>query len=362
MRIVILFFILFAFTAHTQNNLSLSSSDGNTFKVILKGKAFNEIPQAHLLLEKIKSDTLNLELEFENKKKFPATIYFLEKGLSCQNKEFNYRVISDGVHFDLRFTGINEITPLPDPLVPKKPFVDTSLKYKNQIFGHLFEMKEGKPGYYNNLPKEGNCITAMPPEYMDHIALLISKTEVQDQKYAIVENVSRNNCLSVAQLGRLLSYVEYEVEKLKLVRLSYSHLIDPLNKKNLEKNFRLEASVNELNNFFKTADTPLIKKNNSCVTPASEMIISRYADKLSIYNNDTERIEALKKGYADLCYSSDQALQLLSKFFHDREKLEVAKLLYFNCVDKDQFLKVSQVFSYNQTTSELKDFMEKQGQ
>ena len=43
-----------------------------------------------------------------------------------------------------------------------------------------------------------------------------------------------------------------------------------------------------------------------------------------------------------------------------REKLDASKLLYYYCVDTQNYLNISDVFSYKLTESELKDFVEKQ--
>jgi len=343
-----------------QNNASLSSSNGKLFKVIFGGKTFNEKAQAHVVLENIVKDTLRIELEFENKKKLPATLYLLEQGEPTQNKDFSYRVEFNDVKLKLVFVGVYDIRPLPDPLVAKKPVVDTSMNYKNKTFGHLFELKNGKPLYFNNRPGNGPCAVAMPPEYLDYTGFLISRAQVMDYKFAIVENVCRNNCLTVDQLNSLLKHIEHEIEKLKIVRLAYFSLVDPANKKGLAQSFRFEASVNELNSILNNPDVALNSSPNNCSKPASEMILNNFVTRLSAFGNDAERFEVFKKGYMELCYSVEQVSQILNKFIHDREKLEAAKLLYAYCVEKDKFMTVSEAFSYNQTNSELKDFIEKQ--
>lgn len=344
-----------------QNNLSLSSIDGKAFRVIAEGKIFNETPQAHVLMEKLRKDTLQLEIEFENRKKFPATVYLLEKGVACNNKEFNYKVEFDGINLKLRFATVYDVLPAPGLLVPARPVADTSKKQKNTMMGRFCELKEGKPVYFNNLPKEGRCIVAMPSEYMGYVELLMAKAGTPDQKFTITENVCRNNCITVEQLAALLGYVDYEVDKLKLVRIAYPVLTDPANKGQLNASFRFEASKKELADLFKTADTsPATPGNNICRQAASQMAVETYAERLRVCNNDTERYEVLKKGYASLCYSAAQVTLVLDKFIHDREKLEAAKLLYYYCVEKDSFMNISSVFSYGQTRNELKDFIDKQ--
>ncbi|WP_317899497.1 DUF4476 domain-containing protein [Aurantibacillus circumpalustris] len=344
----------------SQNNLSLTSADGKVFRVFISNKAYNQTWQAHVLVEKITEDTLNIEVEYENKKRYPSTIYFLEHGTSIKNKEFNFQLESDGTKLKLRFAGTYAVSPLPSPLVPVKPVVDTSQKYRNAVLGHFCELKEGKPFYFDNVPKENSCQKAMPAENLNYVALLMTKAEVPDHKFTIVENVCRNNCLSIGQLSKLLNYIEYEIEKLKIVRLAYLHLVDLNNKKELEKNFRFEASIKELDTFFRNAEEKQTQVTKKCESSASQMLIDKYCEKLATFSNDAERFESLKRTYVDLCYSSNQITQVLSKFVHDREKLEVAKLLFQYCVDKDKFMLTKEVFSYGQSISELQDFVNKQ--
>lgn len=360
-KIVISLLILFSVNfLFAQNNVNLTSLNGKTFKVTSSGKTWNTLPQASLYMENIMQDTFVIELEFENKKKITSTFYLLEQGVPCKNKEFNYKVDFNDVILKVNFTGVYDIIPLPNPIVPNKPIADTTPVLKKGVYEHFCEIKDGKAIYFNNIPKTGTCTIAMPESYLRYTALLVAKAEVQDKKFAVVETVCRNNCMSVAQLSRLLNYVDYEIEKLKLIRTAYLHLVDQANKKNLEKNFRFESSIKALNDFLNNPEEIKQATENKCTVAASEMLISKYLDRLGSYGTDSERFEALKKGYSELCYSTNQVSLILSKFIHDREKLDAAKLLYFHCVEKAGYLIVGEVFSYNQTKSELKDFIDKQ--
>ena len=323
------------------------------------GKPLSASFQAHVLLETVQGDTLYAEIEFENKKKFPVTIYLLDHGVACTNKELSYNLAYDDIRLDLRFNGLYDIVPLPDPLVPAKPVTDTSRKVP-VIPSGLCEFRNGKAVFFNNLPANGICVSAMPDAYMRYTLVLVSRAEVEDHKFVVIESLCRNNCISVEQLATLLGQIPYEIEKLKLVRVAYSNVTDPINNKQIEKQFRFDASVKELHEIFKTIVDPGAKKVSGCTQPASQMLVESFAERLKKSEYDTERLEMLKKGHGDLCFSVQQATLILSKFLHDREKLEAAKLLYFQCSEKDNFMQVSEVFSYNLTASELKDFIDKQ--
>ncbi len=153
---------------------------------------------------------------------------------------------------------------------------------------------------------------------------------------------------------------DFEVEKLKLIKTTYYNLIDKENKKELEKNFKYEASKNELNNFIKTSSDFKPISGINCKYTSSVEAIKSLENNLVAHNNDTDRLENFKKLYEAFCYSTEDIKLILKLFIHDREKLEAAKLFYNYCVNKDNFLTIAEVFSYNNSVSELENFIAKQ--
>jgi hypothetical protein len=157
-----------------------------------------------------------------------------------------------------------------------------------------------------------------------------------------------------------LDYIDFEVEKLKLIKTTYYNLTDKENKKELEKNFKYDASKNELTNFMKTSSDAKTVSGINCNYASSVDAIKSLENNLIALNNDTERLKTFKKLHEAFCYSTDQIKLILKLFTHDREKLEAAKLFYNYCVNKDNFLSITEVFSYNQSVSELENFVAKQ--
>src|SRR4051812_10569964 len=171
MRNILLLFLCLTGCLSAQNNARLLSTDGKLFRVFINNSAVNKTAQAEVLLENIKQDTVLLKIEFENNTKYDATIYLLEKGVKTVNKEFDYTLSLDKNKAALLFSGIYEIVPLPEPIVPEKVQADTSGKYRNGTLDHFCELKDGKPVYYNNLPKEGSCVNPMPDGYLNYVTI-----------------------------------------------------------------------------------------------------------------------------------------------------------------------------------------------
>lgn len=356
-------FILFILTVrgmNSQNNLRLYTGSGELFTVRAGDSVINKKPDVDVLIENISDDSLTVKIEFENKLSKQTTLYLLEKKKVVKNKEFKYLVSIHNNKIKISFAGTEDILPLPSPLVPIKPVVDTSYKLRNNILGHYCELKEGKSLYFNNIPKTGDCHTPMPHVYLKYINMLMSRAQTEDDKFSIAENTCKNNCLSVSQLNKILPYIPYEIEKLKLIRMAYFNITDKGHRIKLDSTLKLESSKKELQSFFANANDYKLKSGISCTVSATETEINKFNEKLSVYSNDAERFEAFKKMYVDLCYNTAQVKVILTPFIHDREKLEAAKLLYYHCIDKDNFMSLVDVFSYNTTVADLNDFVSKQ--
>ena len=362
MKLFILIFILSYNFVSAQNNIRIVSLTGELFKVTAFNKVQNKIPQSSVLIEAIFEDTIHLIIELEAKITFEASAFLLEKGMPTKNKEFNYQINFDNNKPKLNYSACYDIVKLPNPLVPNKPKVDTNVNFKNNQFAHFCELKDGQPIYFNNIPKDGKCIIEMPTAYLNYIHLLMLKAQVADDKYTIAENIVRNNCYTCDQLNLIVNYIDYELDKLKLIKLAYMNVTDKANKKNLETAFRFEASILALNEFLKTADNWSSLPGNTCEIPSADEDILALKTKLIVYSNDTQRYEALKKLYSTYCYSTAQIKLILNTFIHDREKLDAAKMLYFYCIEKKDFSSITEIFSYNETVSELNDFIKKQNE
>ena len=359
-HLFILHLFVFAATFYSAQNSVRLFSAGSLFKVVAGNNLVNPNMQAEVLIENGVKDTLVLKLEFEDHTQAETILYLGDQGKKTDDKEFDYRLDFSQKPVRLVFIGMYARMHLHQPLVPEKPSVDTSLKYNNNLLGHFCELKNGKPVYFNNLPRSGSCALPMPEAYLNYARLLLKLAQTDDARLKVVENLCRNNCLSVAQLNALLPYVSYEVEKLRLVKIAYFNLTDAASGKELEKSFRFESSVRELDHFLKSAAARPALRGGNCQRASDSAQITTFCQELSVFKNDAQRFEAFKKIYDQYCYTITQVRQVLGQFIHDREKLDIAEQLYFYCTEKEKYGTLSDLFSYKETALELADFISKQ--
>lgn len=345
----------------SQNRLRIIHAEGNVFSLFIGDSLINAIPQSEVLTQKLKKDTINIKVEFsDNKSSLKQTLFLLEKGKTVSGFEFIFRLTHNNSQLKLSYSACRPYKEVPQPIVPVKPIIDTSKKYNNNVLEHFVELKNGKISWFNNYPNDGRCQVPMSQNYINYFKQLMARAQTDDDIYLIAESTVRNNCINVNQLNLFLSYIPFEIEKLKLIRLAFFSLTDPENKNKLEESMKLEASKVELQDFFKNSNDYRYKTGSNCQKSSPESDIEDIKIKLKTFSSDIEKLNYLKKIYTYYCYNTVQIESILAVFIHDREKIEVAKLLYFQCTEKDNYSYISDVFSYQLSKSELMDFISKQ--
>ena len=360
MRISIVLISFFCLPLFSQNYIRIIQQDGEPFSLSIDDSLINTVQQTEVSFGPLDKDTLNLKCILSGGSELKTIVYLLDKKSETINKEFNYVLIGKKAPHQLKFVGIKDFKRIPEPIVPQKPKVDTSQKYKNTTLEHYVEIKNNKPIWFNNYPYDGKCQMAMPSNYMSYFHLLMKKAQNEDDRYYIAENTARNNCISILQLNQMLTYIPFEIEKLKFIRVAYFSLTDPEHKDKLDSTFKLESSKIEWQNFYKNINDYKYRSDMNCISASEDSIITNMAEKLRILSSDIERLTYFKKTYGRNCYSSKQSETILKIFVHDRERMEAAKLLYFHCSDKENFYYISDIFMYKLYSSELIDFISKQ--
>lgn len=330
--------------------------NGDLMRVFVRDTVQNEKFEASVLLKRIYADTLTLRVEFEDLTTFEQQVYLLEKGKPVDRAGFVFKVSKDKK--DIRYLTTHPAG-TEDPDIVPGPAAKDTLKKKNPYDG-LCELKKGQVIFFNNLRADSGCVKPMPATYTGYGVKIVSTMRSQDEKYRVLEDLCRFNCLSTDQLLVLMGALEYELDKLRLIKSAYFHLTDTVNRSKLAKGLRFDASVKELNNFFKNPGAHKTPSPGKCATPSPDEKITEFTAQLALHNNDSQRLEVFRKLYPPLCFTTEHAGAVLKQFIHDREKLQAARLMYFNCTNPDRFSELGPFFSYKQSASELEEFIHKQ--
>lgn len=358
LRVILTLCFVSIYTA--QNNLIIFSSTGNYFKVSCKELKINDAFQQELKLEAIEFDTLHLTLTLEkDKTTLNRTVFLLEKGAHVASKEFIFSLEQDDSHKKLKlvFITANTIKTLPNPLLPEKPKEDTTYKWRNNVYGSVFELKEGKPVFYLNIPKNGVCSEGITDDNLKYCIQLLARTSIESERFKLAGSIVKNNCFTSAQSIQVLNSINYELDKLKLLKDIYPHLTDKNNFKTLRSAFKFESSKKEFDDILLNPSS-LDKKNKIiCTKAVNDTIVTSIASTIKLLSSDYEKEEYMKEKYANLCYTSAQFKGLLNLLLHDREKLDLAKIFYNNITDKENLNTLNDVFSYKESINNFQNFL-----
>lgn len=356
------FVLLFSVTAaFSQNNLIIFSSNAGLFNAKTEGLDLSDEFKQELKITSVTKDTFNITLiTKEGNLRLTRQIYFLAKGKPVKNKEFVYSLELNEASKKLKllFVTVHDIKPLPDPLLPAKPAEDTTHKWRNNVFGTLFELKDGKPIFYFNVPKNGTCTEGMTQANLDHGIAFIKRTVMDMEKHQYTKEIVKNNCLTCVQLAMILKNVNYELDKLKLVKDAYVNLVDKKELKTLESSFRFESSKKEFSDMMADPNKLIPAKNKiNCTKAEKDSVVKDLASNTKLFSTDHERFQFMKEKAAEYCFTCVQFKSILNVFLHDREKLDLTKLFYYHITDKENISLLNDVFSYQESIVNLEAFL-----
>ncbi len=356
------FVLLFSVTAaFSQNNLIVFSSNAGLFSAKIEGLSLGDEYKQEIKVTALTKDTFDITITTkEGNLSLKRKLFLLAKAKPVKNKEFVYslELNEETKKLKLVFVTVHDIKPLPNPLLPAKPAEDTTYKWRNNVFGTLFELKDGKPIFYFNLPKSGTCTEGMTQTNLDHGVAFIKRTVMDMEKHQYTQEIVKNNCITCQQLATILKSVNYELDKLKLVKEAYVNLVDKKELKTLEASFRFESSKKEFADMLAYPNKMIPAKNKiNCTKAEKDSTVMELASNTKLFPTDHERFQFMKEKAAGYCFTSMQFKSILSIFLHDREKLDLTKLFYNNITDKENISVLHEVFSYQESITNLEAFI-----
>jgi hypothetical protein len=359
MLVRLLAILIFVSSLKGQNRLVVFSPDTNLFTLKVNGLTLTKKPVREFETNIYSSDTLQLELLINNSITYTNTIYILEKGKATENRQFFYALEKDkkNNNFKLKYLGFHVPKETPIPRVPMPPVIDTSYKWRNNVFGTLFELKNGKVFFFDNIVQEKSCEKAMSNDNLEHALKLLNRTQIDGEKYKYSNEIVKYNCISCSQLAQLLKALNFELDKIKLVKEAYSNISDKENFKTLESYFRFESSKKEFRELTSNTGSMLKNKTIICYKPIHDSIHGNLVNQLRLFDNDYHRYNFMKEKAANYCFSSNQFKQCLNVLVHDREKLDLTKFFINNITDKENLKSIGDVFSYNETRASLNEYI-----
>lgn len=249
----ILFVLLLGLSLNTnaQVNINLFTEEGEKFVLFLNGIQQNNLAVSNIKVENISANVQKIKLVFDKKE-----IQDINQNLYYEkNKEYTYVIRNKNRKTksidNQKVSNYVFVVKLLDvkPIVAKK-------QAKGLPDDSMMEYPDS-----NNLPQklpaknEELVCTPMPISTLNDLIKQLKAQSFEDNKIKIVKQVLTNNCVSTAQVKKLMSEFNFDSNRLKIAKLCYAKTTDKTNYFTLNDAFLHSFTAEDLNDFIKNNGT-----------------------------------------------------------------------------------------------------------
>lgn len=356
-------FSIFLYNSYAQvlnNNLVIISETGNRFILYVNGEKINTEPQADVKAFRISEGWCKLKVEFEKGNIVLSDSIHIKDFEKNNHKEITYSIQqSEGKPGKLKFVSIGEPSGPETPKVAEAP-IDKGPVIDNTIYGNLYKANENKPVFYRNYNDSlKTCNVDLTDTDIKHLFNLVTKSNDIQNKFNYVEATVDKNCYTCAQLSKILSLLEVEMDKLKLAKRGYLHIKDKANASAVSEVFNFKSMKEDYQLFLKEMANAEHQQNLHCTVAISNESLQDIIASIKKVQYENDRIKTAKDKVVNNCLNTQQVQSLLEIFTHDREKMELAKSAYAITIDKDNYKILVENFMFSENKKEFLQFISK---
>ena len=181
----------------------------------------------------------------------------------------------------------------------------------------------------------------------------MNKTNDLERRANYTTQVVQNNCYTVAQLQELISYCTIELDKLRMCKEGYWHLVDKQNASKLKGALIYKSIQEDFESYLDDIAAVETQQKMNCKTESSAEKMKQVMETLKAAAYENDKLKVAKQQLTGNCFSCEQIRQMAALFHHDRERMEFVKMSYRVATDKTEFYKLSDVFDFAETKDEF---------
>ncbi|HWY11837.1 MAG TPA: DUF4476 domain-containing protein [Bacteroidia bacterium] len=357
--IIFLFSCFFCTSQVLNNNLVVFSENGSPFVLYVNGEKINNEPEADVKVFNISEGWCKLKAKFEKDNIIVSDSIDIKTFEKNNNKEITYAIKQGTKTNKFVFVSIGDLSGPKIPLVAKKPIV-TGPVIDNNLYGNLYRAKENKPMFfYNYNDTTGKCRIDLDSLDIKYALNLINKSNDIHDKAKYVEVIIERNCYIVNQLLQLLITLETEMEKFKMVKKAYPHIIDKINTKKLDVVFTFKSMKEEYEYFLEETANIEHQLSLKCTVAVSDNKVSEIIKTIKRENYEHDKLRVAKEQMVNNCVNTSQVKTILNIFNHDRERMDFVRSAYNVTIDKENFKILEDEFQFIENKKEFLTFISK---
>lgn len=159
-----------------------------------------------------------------------------------------------------------------------------------------------------------------------------------------------NACIYVQQAVALVSTIRDENIRLDVLKRLSPFIYDI-------ENYTQAGSILSSNlrtQFLAYLQNP---QGNSATNTTTEIDFEEFLKAIRSQSFDKDKVSYVKTYMKNAYLNTDQIKKIIKEISFDASRLDVAKFLFTNCVDKPNYYQVSEIFSFSSSKTELNDFV-----
>ncbi len=209
---------------------------------------------------------------------------------------------------------------------------------------------------YENYHGPSNCNYPIREDEFTRLAIQVSANHGETSRALLLAQIAQNNCLSVSQAMKLSSLLISEPNRLDFFKTAYHTIFDLNNLAYGEQLFLQMPNKAAYNNFI-NRPVPGPVGPPPCIVNADEFgQIKETISKESF--NSTKLTLAKQIIRSKNCFTTMQVSEMVRLFSFEDSRLELAKFAYDFTIDKENYYKVADAFSFSSSKEELMRFLE----
>lgn len=200
------------------------------------------------------------------------------------------------------------------------------------------------------------CQMPVAEEDFNFLAFQVQQQPDENQKFKLAVDISRNNCLSVAQQMKVATLLMKEAKRLNFLKSVSQYAFDQRNLEAAAQVFNQPSHRDDFlvfiqRTFPSTGFDPMPPHNPCLINDFDFRDIVKMIDKQSF--NNTRLSMARQTISARKCFSSQQILTLVKLMEFETTRMELAKFAYDYCIDREKYFLVTDAFEYESSKEEL---------
>jgi hypothetical protein len=219
---------------------------------------------------------------------------------------------------------------------------------------------------YENYRDKTPCSQPLSDEVFMRLLRNVAMHHDDDSRILAAMQLVENNCLTVAQIMKMGSFIEKEVKRLDYLKRTYDYTYDVGNFQYSNQLLKEKTYTTEFDNFIRERRSRPGRDNNrqgpgrnTCMVSDTEMQDILNNIKAQSFEN-TQITVAKQIVRSKQCFTTLQIKQLVEVFSFEKSKLDMAKYCYAYCIDRNDYYKINNSFSFSSSVEELTKYISEQ--